>query len=326
MISVIVPVYNAKNYLERCVNSILGQTFTDFELFLVDDGSTDGSDKICDRLEKKDCRIKVIHKQNGGASSARNAGIDAATGEYITFVDADDYISPYYLGTLYRVGKCDNSDMACYIFGEPESCEENYELINKVVDERIVVSSEEMLKQFREKYHWLIWGVPFNKLYKRAAFGSIRFIEGMIYEDEEVLPRLIRQTNRISIIPAVLYYYTQSENSVMRSPFSKKRFDVMEMEKRLALFFWQEGFVGQAVGYVQDYMVSLLHFDQLTKSPEYKQYRRYYKQYIYDFKNNRKIYLKILRDAGRNTFLRITIICFMHFRFVSHMINKRLYV
>ena len=111
-ISVIVPVYNVEKYLRKCIESILNQTFREFELILVDDGSTDSSGKICDEYALKDSRIKVIHKENGGASSARNAGLDVAKGEYIGFVDSDDWIEMDMYGELYRLIKENNTDIS----------------------------------------------------------------------------------------------------------------------------------------------------------------------------------------------------------------------
>ncbi|MDU2552528.1 MAG: glycosyltransferase family 2 protein, partial [Staphylococcus epidermidis] len=111
-ISIIVPVYNVENYLKKCVESILSQTFTDFELLLVDDGSTDSSGEMCDELKRLDERIKVIHKENGGLSSARNAGIDVAKGKYLTFVDSDDYIDTHMLEVLYKNMVHEDADLS----------------------------------------------------------------------------------------------------------------------------------------------------------------------------------------------------------------------
>ena len=112
LISVIVPVYNVKAYLDRCVESLLGQSYKNLEIFLVDDGSTDGCGKVCDRYAAQDPRITVIHKKNGGLSDARNAALDAAQGEYYAFVDGDDWVSPYYVENLYRALRKADADMA----------------------------------------------------------------------------------------------------------------------------------------------------------------------------------------------------------------------
>ena len=102
LVSIIVPVYNVKPYLNRCVDSLLGQSYQNMELLLVDDGSTDGSETLCDEYAAQDARVRVLHKKNGGLSDARNAGVDAAKGEYLSFVDGDDWVSPYYIENLYR--------------------------------------------------------------------------------------------------------------------------------------------------------------------------------------------------------------------------------
>ena len=116
LVSIIVPVYNVKPYLNRCVDSLLGQSYQNMELLLVDDGSTDGSEALCDEYAAQDVRVRVLHKKNGGLSDARNAGVDAAKGEYLSFVDGDDWVSPYYIENLYRALEQAGADFSASCF------------------------------------------------------------------------------------------------------------------------------------------------------------------------------------------------------------------
>lgn len=148
-ISIIVPVYNVENYLKKCVESILSQTFTDFELLLVDDGSTDSSGEMCDELKRLDERIKVIHKENGGLSSARNAGIDVAKGKYLTFVDSDDYIDTHMLEVLYKNMVQEDADLSIvgvtsvYSGQEPEiTHSEKYVVTQKEATKMILIGKQ----------------------------------------------------------------------------------------------------------------------------------------------------------------------------------------
>lgn len=118
LVSIIVPVYNVKPYLSRCVDSLLGQSYQNMELLLVDDGSTDGSEALCDEYAAQDARVRVLHKKNGGLSDARNAGVDAAKGEYLSFVDGDDWVSPYYIENLYRALEQAGADFSTSCFEE----------------------------------------------------------------------------------------------------------------------------------------------------------------------------------------------------------------
>ena len=118
LVSIIVPVYNVKPYLNRCVDSLLGQSYQNMELLLVDDGSTDGSETLCDEYAAQDARVRVLHKKNGGLSDARNAGVDAAKGEYLSFVDGDDWVSPYYIENLYRALEQAGADFSASCFEE----------------------------------------------------------------------------------------------------------------------------------------------------------------------------------------------------------------
>ena len=210
-ISIIVPVYNVEKYLRKCIDSILNQTFKDFELILVDDGSTDDSGKICDEYSLKDSRIKVIHKENGGQSSARNMGLDVAQGEYIGFVDSDDWIEKDMYEILYRNCKMKDGDIG--IIG-----------INFVYNNRVRKGLEYPLQSWKkeESMYKLIehkyFGNYFcSKIFSRKLFKNIRFKEGIIYEDIDLMYKLIHKSNIIVAEGVMKYNYLQREGSTVRN-------------------------------------------------------------------------------------------------------------
>lgn len=222
-ISIIVPVYNVKNYLSKCVDSILSQTFKDFELILVDDGSTDGSEKICLEYEKKDKRVKVFHKENGGLSSARNFGIKFSMGEFLGFVDSDDYIEKDMYETLYN-DICEyEADIAvcglCDVYG-------NSFVYNKNKIKRCALEKVEAYKLVLESKILSVSAV--NKLYKRSLFDKFLYPEGKTYEDAYLTPSLFYASEKVAYNPAVKYYYVHRSSSITTDKFKISDFCVIE--------------------------------------------------------------------------------------------------
>ena len=212
MISVIVPVYKVEKYLSQCIDSILNQTYRDFELILVDDGSPDRCGEICDRYAAQDDRIKVVHQANGGFSAARNAGIDLASGEFLTFVDSDDYLHEEALEALHRSLVENDADFSMgYHEKVSETGEPIPEPISQVKDE--VLSGREVL--LNNMYFPLFYIVPWNKLFKRELFSDIRFPLGKCHEDIFILYKLIYKSSKIARVPRILYYYRQNPNGFM---------------------------------------------------------------------------------------------------------------
>lgn len=210
IISIIVPVYKVEAYVEKCINSILNQTFNEFELILVDDGSPDSCPQICDEYAKKDHRIKVIHKQNGGLSDARNAGIEAAKGKYLGFVDSDDYIAADMYDSLYSIITENDCDMAiCGAVIVTEGDEAVYE----DSDEVYVLDNTEALHQMI--CNRLFTVNTWNKLYKRELFQNIRFPKGLLYEDLATTYKLIAMSDRVVYSPMKKYAYLQRQGSIM---------------------------------------------------------------------------------------------------------------
>lgn len=222
LISVIVPVYNVEKYLPRCVDSILGQTYANLEIILVDDGSPDSSGAICDEYAAKDRRIKIIHKKNGGLSDARNVAIDIAKGEYITFVDSDDYVASDYVETLYRLiekYRCKAGVAWLRTFHEGREADTNQPpYIEKVFDR--MEGIEKMF--YQELFDTTAWG----KIYHRTLFSTgIRYPVGLLYEDLPTTYLLFLQSDRIAYCNRIVYNYQLRANSIEGQPFNVNKLD-----------------------------------------------------------------------------------------------------
>lgn len=216
-ISIIVPVYNVAAYLEDCIESILRQTFQDFELLLIDDGSTDSSGAICDRYCSRDSRIRVIHKENGGLSSARNAGLDIAAGDYIIFVDSDDILTDNAVKTIHEELTTTSADvvMGKTVRFTPSGAERPYSRLT----ERREMSGEEALGLILEGrlLNISVCGVG----YKRSVFDKIRFPEKVICEDWSVMPDIYLKAVNVIYTPRICYRYRENEGSIMGTMMKK---------------------------------------------------------------------------------------------------------
>ena len=219
MVSVIIPAYNVEQYVERCVYSVTKQTYRNLEIILVDDGSTDCTGIICDKLAKEDNRISVIHKTNGGLSDARNAGIDVSRGEYISFVDSDDYITSDMLEHMMNA-MCE-TDISMVVVGFWKQSGDAREYCGPTTER--VVSSEEALKNIYIGHE--IYPASWNKLYRRALFTNNRFAVGMINEDSEIITKLLMECNRVALVSKPLYIYMIREGSITQSSFSSKDYN-----------------------------------------------------------------------------------------------------
>ena len=231
-VSVIVPVFNVDKYLKQCIESIITQTYQNIEIILVDDGSTDSSGYICDQYKEKDNRIKVIHKENGGLSSARNIGIDIADGDYIAFIDSDDSVDKQYIYALYSACKKYDCQIAQCDFLYVSEKSIKLEMNNNYNTE--VLSSEMALKRACRIPDAVKYNVAWNKLYSKQLFETIRYPQNRIHEDEFTTYRLIYKANKIVVIDAYLYYYLQRKDSIMGKKFNLSRLDCMKAyEERL---------------------------------------------------------------------------------------------
>ena len=242
IISVIVPVYKVEKYLQRCIESIINQTYKNLEIILIDDGSPDNCGIICDEYAKKDNRIKVIHKENGGLSDARNAGLDIATGEYIAFIDSDDYIALNMFETLHSLMIKDNSDIALCSYMYIDENGKKIESLNKqnpIKNE--ILSSFEALKKIGEHKSWY-FVVAWNKLYKKEIFNNLRFPYGKINEDEFIIHKVFGKSKSISCVESMLYYYVQRSDSIMKQNYSIKNLALVEAYVDRAIYLYENDF------------------------------------------------------------------------------------
>ena len=244
-VSIIVPVYQVEKYIRQCVDSILAQTFTDFELILVDDGSKDKSGQICDEYARMDARVKVIHKENGGAADTRNRGMDQAVGNYVMFVDSDDYIAPTMLECLYRNMLNENADIAAcnYLYFYENDRQKDF--ATNVKSE--VLTGAEIFYYRKNERNYGFWTVVWNKLMKRQTVGKVRFRSGKYYEDEFWANEIYQMDIKIVTIQECLYYYRQHENSTMRPKKIARRLDLIEAyQERIYIYLKEQKYAEQA--------------------------------------------------------------------------------
>ena len=233
MITIVVPVYKVENYLHRCIDSILNQTYTDFELVLVDDGSPDNCGKICDEYVEKDMRVFVIHQENGGLSAARNTGInwfyEQNRSDYITFVDSDDWLHPDYLKALIN-GIAENNvkiSVCNYNRVTTESPHENY-----VNVEYELTSPEDFLINHSWQYNYA-WG----KLYHKDVFVDIRYPVGKNFEDTFTTYKALHKCEKIAYTDLQLYYYLRNEQGISHSPWNSSELVIFEAMQEQMQFY-----------------------------------------------------------------------------------------
>lgn len=218
-ISVIIPVYNVEKYLDECLRCVTAQTYTELEIVLIDDGSDDGSPRICDEWAERDGRVKVIHQENRGVAAARNVGLSAATGELIAFIDSDDLVHKSLLKTLYDAVTEDGTDIAVCSF-ERFGNGDAPDLYSDVNGQRRAENARTELEKGTQISRSELWG----KLYRKKVFDGVRFKEGTVYEDTAVLPYLLLNSERISILTHKLYFYRRIQSfGIMNSGISVRK-------------------------------------------------------------------------------------------------------
>ena len=224
LISVIVPIYRVEAYLDRCIRSIVAQTHEHLEIILVDDGSPDNCGTICDDWKEKDSRIKVIHKENGGLSDARNAGLAIATGEYISFIDSDDYIAPEFVAELYDAMAQTGADIA--------ECATSYvDEAGNILRNRNAAPVAEMDKLEALRRLVLedgIYQTVWNKLYRRTVVDGILFEKGKYHEDDFWTYQVFDRIDKLATVAQPMYYYLQRSGSIIGAGYTPKRLDGLE--------------------------------------------------------------------------------------------------
>lgn len=294
LISIIVPVYNVEKYLNQCIESLINQTYRNLEIILINDGSTDRSGEICNWYKNKDHRIKVIHKKNGGLSSARNSGLDIATGYYIGFVDSDDFVEKTMYEKLYLQIENNNADMIkCNLI----------EFRNNQMP-RDIVSSGNITTYTREDaiYNFIYDQYKYNKhfkvvvwdaLYKRELLENIRFPEGLLYEDGYVSPKLFFKSKKLLHLDDCLYYYRINDEGIMSKGLTQQSLKSIDDWKEIHLMIKDEipsCSEGSAYKWLIKYLTiyrELLYRNDIDTDGYYKNYiikelkinRKYFKQF-----------------------------------------------
>ena len=245
LVSVIVPIYGVEQYLERCIKSIQNQTYNNLEILLVDDGSPDNCGEICDKYAEKDSRIRVIHKQNGGLSDARNAGIEVASGEYYFLLDSDDWIHKQTIEIMMRMITDNNCDLAIcgyqYAYEGKEYADKKLNLTDVLGQYKKVNSYRAQEIYFTNPDKRLEYTVAWNKIYHKDLFKNIRYPKGKVHEDEFTTFKLLHEAGNIGIIKEPLYYYFVRNDSIM-GEFKASRFDAFDgyLEKLDCYVKWKD--------------------------------------------------------------------------------------
>lgn len=220
LVSVVIPIYNVEDYLIRCIDSVINQSYSNLEIILVDDGSKDKCGSICDTYAKKDNRIIVIHKTNGGLSDARNAGIHVAKGKYISFIDSDDYVAINYIEELVRVLELTQADMSVV---DVQVVNENTPYsVNRIEGDISILSKyDAIIRALKLSFRQSAWG----KLYRLDIFDDIEFPKGMLYEDLAIVYQVLYKMNTIALSTAQLYKYEIRSGSIMQTGFKRQQYD-----------------------------------------------------------------------------------------------------
>lgn len=234
LISVIIPVYKAEKHFRKCMDCIINQTYKNLEIILVDDGSPDNCGQMCDEFAKQDSRIRVIHKENGGQSSARNAALDIMTGDYVGFVDSDDWIETDMYQHLYNLISDYNAQISIcgakleYLNGKISYFNTDYPKNKTIRQYNTIEALTENFNNSKITYSLC------DKLYESKIFSNLRFTEGKIYEDMEIIPKCLENADRIVYDPTPLYHYNLTEESTIRGTFNPKRFAEVDVALKKA--------------------------------------------------------------------------------------------
>ena len=243
LISIIVPIYNVEKYLEKCVNSIVSQSYKNLEIILVDDGSQDKCPELCDNFAKTDSRIKVIHKSNGGLSSARNVGIKFASGDYIALVDSDDYIDSNMYQDMLRLLIENNADLCIcnYEYVDDKDCLYPITFSSPIIDE--ILNKEEIYKKLNQPVSWY-YITSVNKLYKKDVIIGDVFPIGRLHEDEFSIHHIFGRCEKIVCTEKKYYYYVQRTGSIMSQRNILSKIDKADALLDRYLYYYTNSIIG----------------------------------------------------------------------------------
>ncbi len=291
LVSIIVPVYNVEAYLTRCINSLIKQTYKSIEIILVDDGSTDQSAQICDAVASSDDRIVVVHKNNGGLASARNCGLKISKGEYVTFVDSDDWIELDTIESMMFVCEKKLSDMV--ICGRYKEYDNKKTQTFNVLDSEVTWDCQESLKRL------LLWDAidssVCDKLFRKSLFNNIVFPEGRLHEDIPVTYQLIIRANTITHIAQPKYHYYQRAYGITRSSYSPQKMDLylfaLEVSEYVKAHF--PALTCEANFFeVKNLVITLLSFNTINCKKKYKGEYKRLKHILFKDREKRKNFFK----------------------------------
>lgn len=310
LVSVIVPCYNVEQYLPQCIDSILNQTYQNLEVWLVDDGSPDRCGEICDEYAKKDARIKVINKKNGGLADARNVALDVMTGEYVVFVDSDDYISPTHIEGLYHLIEKYGADVSVNTFcsfyegSSPNPSPKSTK--DWVLDG--LHAAEIMF--YQEHFDTTAWG----KMYKASLFDGIRYPQGLLFEDLPTTYRLLLKANKVVFNDEQSYFYLLRSNSIEGAAFSPHKLD---SGLRLMALMDKDRDKLQAIIKSYNCRIASFAFHLLLQMPNGYEHRKDLERRI------KMIRLSVLMDNRARKKARIAcLLSFIGFGVVQKLFNK----
>ena len=314
LISVIVPVYKTEQYLQRCISSICSQTYENLEIILVDDGSPDHSGALCDTLAQNDARIRVIHKENGGLSSARNAGLDVMQGDYVCFVDSDDFIDTQMCQTLYNRLISENADISCCGIANFDG-NKVLSYFNANLDDQFTLSPEAAMIELSKNYR--ITNSMCDKLYKAEIFHDLRMKQGILYEDAQVQHFCLHRANRITYTAQPLYYYFLSQGSILRSDFSTRHYDCITASLERIAFFEENYPQAVAAAKARHLELCMQIIYQGKDTLQWKDLRKSLIRQV-----RQKLDKTTLLQMGRNNFIKRTLLCISEPLFLWIMARK----
>lgn len=237
-LSIIIPVYNVENYLKTCLDAVTHQHFQDFEVILVDDGSTDGSPAICDEAAKQDERIHVLHQKNGGLSAARNAGLDLAKGEWIGFLDSDDYPLPDMYEKLLDAAEKSRADIAVCNYFRVDTRNQPIENSETEMESGVLTQKEALRKVLK-----VVFQIANNKIYRRHIFDHLRYPENKLNEDFFLITKIYSRAERVACLSDALYAYRITPDSIMQKKKTLRNYDVVEAADSCFQFFLENGMI-----------------------------------------------------------------------------------
>ncbi|MBQ7288602.1 MAG: glycosyltransferase [Clostridia bacterium] len=305
LITVIVPVYKVEPYLERCVKSVINQTYENLEIILVDDGSPDNCGNMCDAFAKQDPRIRVVHKENGGLSSARNAGLDVATGKYIGFVDSDDWIEPDMYAQLYSLLSLHNVKIAACGFrcdfpsGKTVYINRDYPA-NKEIE---VFSKTDALRELILARK--ITNSVCDKLFEKSLFQTFRFTQGIVNEDFEMMPLCVEAAESVVFCPSPFYHYMMTAESITRGAFKESRFTETDISRRHLQFYKEKYPSLYAYALAKHIGLCLIIIDDASKDRAFSEKRASLIKEVKSFKISD--FFKVLDKKSKIKFLLLKI-------------------